>query len=282
MLVTHLDLNRTAPWTEVEGERSSLKTPHPLFSDLRVRQSLALAVDRHTIAEQIYGTEGQPTSNYLNAPTPFQSPHTRWAFDLEQAARLLELAGWKRGSDGARRKDDRRMRVLFQTNTSLILQKTQAIVKQALERLGIEVELKAVNPNVYYSSDPGNSDNIAHFYADLQMLFTSPPGLDPRGLMYRFVSWEIAQKANNWAGRNHLRWANGEYDRLWKQAATELAPVTRAALFICMNDLLIEDVAVIPVVWRNNVDAVSRSLRGLALSPWDRNLADLAYWYRET
>jgi hypothetical protein len=29
-------------------------------------------------------------------------------------------------------------------------------------------------------------------------------------------------------------------------------------------------------------DAVSRSLRGLALSPWDRNLADLAYWYRET
>jgi peptide/nickel transport system substrate-binding protein len=280
--IEHIQLNRSDPWTEVEGERSSVKAPHPLFSDLRVRQAFAAAVDRRTIAEQLYGAAGQPTSNFLNAPKPFQSPNTRWEFDLEKAARLLDQAGWKRGSDGVRVKDGRRMRVLFQTTTNLIRQKTQAIVKQALERLGIEVELKAVNPGVYYSSDPGNPDNIAHFYADLQMLFTSPPGLDPRELMYRFVSWEIAQQANNWAGRNHLRWANAEYDRLWREASTELDPVKRTALFIRMNDLLIEEVVVIPVVWRNNVDAVSHTLRGLALSPWDRNLSDLAYWYRET
>jgi peptide/nickel transport system substrate-binding protein len=100
--------------------------------------------------------------------------------------------------------------------------------------------------------------------------------------MRRFVSWEIAQKANNWAGRNIVRWANAEYDRLWKQADTELDPVKRAALFLRMNDLLIEDVAVIPVVWRKNVYAVSHTLRGLALSPWDSATWDLAYWYRET
>ncbi len=50
-----------------------------------------------------------------------------------------------------------------------------------------------------------------------------------------------------------MRWANAEYDRLWKQAATELDPVKRAALFIRMNDLVIEDVVVIPVVWRHDV-----------------------------
>jgi hypothetical protein len=49
-----------------------------------------------------------------------------------------------------------------------------------------------------------------------------------------------------------------------------------------MNDLLVEDVVVIPVVWRKEVSAVSRSLRGLALSPWSGNLSELAYWYRET
>jgi peptide/nickel transport system substrate-binding protein len=150
----------------VEGERSSVKAPHPLFSDLRVRQALALAVDRRIIAEQIYGTEGQPTSKHLDAPTPFQSPHTRWAFDLEQAARLLDQAGWKRGSDGVRVKDGRRMKVLFQTNTSLIRQKTQAIVKQALGRLGLEVELKAVPSTVFFGGDPGNPDTLSHFYAD--------------------------------------------------------------------------------------------------------------------
>ena len=100
--------------------------------------------------------------------------------------------------------------------------------------------------------------------------------------MGQFVSWEIAQKANNWMGRNVVRWANAEYDRLWKQAWTELDPVKRAALFIRMNDLLIEDVVVIPVVWNKRVSAASRTLRGLALSPWDLRLSDLAYWYRET
>jgi hypothetical protein len=35
------------------------------------------------------------------------------------------------------------------------------------------------------------------------------------------------------------------------------------------------------VVWHHNVSAVSHSLRGLELGPWDLNLADLAHWYRE-
>ena len=78
-----------------------------------------------------------------------------------------------------------------------------------------------------------------------------------------------------------MRWANAEYDRLWRQAETELDPAKRAALFIRMNDLVIEDVVVIPTVWLHNVSAVSHSLRGLALGPWASHLWNLAYWYRE-
>ena len=275
-------LNRTDPWTEVEGERSSVQVPHPFFSDLRVRQAFAVAVDRRTIAEQLYGAAGQPTSNFLNAPKQFQSPNTRWEFNLDKAAQLLEQAGWKRGSDGVRVKGGRRMKVLFQAPTNLLFQKQQAIVKKALERLGLEVELKAVPASVFGSSgDPANPDSASHFYADMQM-FGFGYGIDPQPLMLGFVSWEIAQKANKWTGRNAVRWANAEYDRLWQQAKTELDPVKRAALFIRMNDLVIEDVVVIPVVWRNQVHAVSHSLRGLEVGPWDYALWNLAYWYRET
>ncbi|MBI3325644.1 MAG: hypothetical protein HYZ81_02930, partial [Nitrospinae bacterium] len=48
-----------------------------------------------------------------------------------------------------------------------------------------------------------------------------------------------------------------------------------------MNDLVIKDVAVIPVVLRHEMSAVSHTLRGMALSPWDSPLWNLAYWYRE-
>jgi peptide/nickel transport system substrate-binding protein len=172
------------------------------------------------------------------------------------------------------------MKVLFQSSANLVRQKTQAIVKNALERIGIEVELKAVPANVFFASDPGNPDTSSHFYADMQLVSNSL-GFDPQGSMRFFVSWEMAQKANNWAGRNVVRWANAEYDHLWKQAETELDPVKRAALFIRMNDLLIEDIVVIPMVWRQEVSAVSHTLRGITLSPWDSILWDLAFWYRE-
>ncbi len=56
-------------------------------------------------------------------------------------------------------------------------------------------------------------------------------------------------------------------------------PVKRAALFIRMNDLVIQNGVVIPVLWRNGV-AVATKLRGLDLSGWDTYLWRLPYWYK--
>lgn len=236
-------------------------------------------MDRRTIAHQLYGAAGEATSNFLDNPKRFQSPNTRWEFNGEKAARLLDQAGWRRGRDGFRGKDGRRMKLLYQTSVNPVRAKTQAIVKKAFDQVGVEVELKAVNPSIFFSSDPGNPDAYAKLHADLQMLTVNPGGPDPQAHMTQFVSWEIAHKANNWAGQNVVRWVNDVYDRLWKQAETELDPVKRAGLFIRMNDLLIEDVVVIPLIWRNEVVAVSQTLHGMELTTWDSNLWDLAYWY---
>jgi peptide/nickel transport system substrate-binding protein len=279
--VEHLQLNRTDPWTEVDGERSSPKVPHPFLTDPLVRQAYNVLVDRRTVAEQLYGAGGQATANFIDSPKRFQSPNTRWEFNPETAAQLLEQAGWRRGRDGVRVKDGRRMKVVYQTSVNPVRQKTQAIVKKAFEQVGIEVELKAVNAGVYFSSDPANPDTYAHFYADLQMYNTGPGSPDPQAHLNRFVSWEIASKANNWSGRNITRWSNAEYDRLWKQAEAELDPVKRAALIIRMNDMIIGDVVVIPIVWRNQVRAVSHKLHGMELTTWDSDMWDVAYWYRE-
>jgi peptide/nickel transport system substrate-binding protein len=277
----HIQLNRTDPWTEVDGERSSLKAPHPFLTEALVRQAYNVAVDRRIIAEQLYGPAGQPTGNFIDSPKRFQSPNTRWEFDLEKAAQQLDQAGWARGRDGVRVKDGRRMKILYQTAVNPVRQKTQAIVKKSFEQIGIEVELKAVNAGVYFSSDPANPDTTSHFYADIQMYSFGPGSPDPQAHLNRFVSWQIAQKANNWSGRNVARWSNAEYDRLWKQAETELDPARRAAHIIRMNDILITDVVLIPMVWRNGVRAVGHKLHGMALSDWDSDLWDLAYWHRE-
>ena len=280
--IEHIQVNQSDPWTEVEGERASVKTRHPLFQDAKVRQALALLVDRGTVAEELYGQTGQATANFINAPSPFRSRNTRWEFSVDRANRLLDEAGYKRGPDGIRvGKDGKKIKLLYQTSTNSLRQKNQAIVKQACARAGIDVELKSVTASVFFSSDPANPDTYSHFYADLQMYNTTMTAPDPQFFMNQFLSTEAAQKANKWAGRNPTRYRNEPYDRLWKAAEVELDPVKRAAMFVQMNDLVVNDVAVIPEVWRPRPNAASTKLGGLDISGWDSSLATLASWYRE-
>jgi peptide/nickel transport system substrate-binding protein len=278
--VEHIQVNFTDPWAEIEGERSSLKKSHPFQTDPLIRQAYALAVDRRTVAEQLYGTGGQPTSNFLVAPPRFVSSNTTWEFDPKKAAALLDQAGWKRGSDGVRVKNGQRLQLVYQTSANPIRQKTQAIIKKTFEEIGIAVELKAVNAGVYFSSDPGNPDTYSHFYTDIQMYNTGPGAPDPQAHMDKFTTRQIAQKANNWSGRNIPRWASPAYDQLWQQAATELDAVKRAALYMALNDMVIQHNVVIPVTWRHVVSTASTKLRGMDLTAWDSNLWHLAYWYR--
>ncbi|PYN07157.1 MAG: peptide ABC transporter substrate-binding protein, partial [Candidatus Rokuibacteriota bacterium] len=256
----HIQLNTTDPFREVDGERSSTKTTHPTLSDAAVRAALNMLVDRGAIQEEIYGRGGQTTANFLNSPSRFYSRNTRWEFSVERANQVLDAAGWRRGADGIRAKDGRRLRFVFQTSTNAPRQKTQAIVKQACARAGIELELKSVVASVFFSSDPANPDTYGHFYADLQMYNVGMNAPDPQVFMAQFASWEIASRENKWTGRNITRFRSDEYDRLWRAAETEMDPVKRAALFIRMNDLVIGNVAVIPMLWRNGVGAATTRL----------------------
>jgi peptide/nickel transport system substrate-binding protein len=278
--VEHILCNFTDPLREVDGERSSLKAPHPFLTDPSVRTALSLLVDRASIQEQIYGRLGQTTANYLNAPAQFRSKNTRWEFSVEKAAKILDDAGWKRGADGIRAKDGKRLRMLFQTAINAPRQKTQAIVKQAAARVGIDIELKSIVPAVYFSTDPANLDTSSHFTADLQMYSFNTGSPDPQRFMDPFVSWEVSQKENKWAGRNSTRWRNEEYDRAFRAAETEMDPVKRAAQFIRMNDLLTQNVVIVPFLWRGNASAVSNRLHGTEISGWDSNCWNIAHWYK--
>jgi peptide/nickel transport system substrate-binding protein len=279
--VEHIVCNFTDPWHEVDGERSSLKAPHPFLTDPSVRSALSLLVDRGAIQEQIYGRLARTTANYLNAPEPFRSKNTRWEFNTDKASRVLEDAGWKRGPDGIRTKDGKRLQMVFQSSINAARQRTQAIVKQAAAKVGIAMELKSIVPAVYFSADPGNPDTVAHFSADLQMYSFNSGSPDPQRFMDPFASWEIAQKANKWAGLNSSRWHSDDYDRLARAARTEMDAVKRAATYIQMNDLIAQHVVVVPFLWRGAGSAVSNRLRGTELSGWDSDCWNIAHWYRE-
>jgi peptide/nickel transport system substrate-binding protein len=278
--IEHIQLNTTDPWTEVDGERASLKTKHPVLTDPAVRQAMGLLVDRKSVEDHIYGRTGQATGNFLNNPEAVRSKNTHWEFNVEKANQILEAGGWKKGSDGIRAKDGKKLKLVYQTSINTPRQKTQAIVKQACQKAGIDLELKSVTASVFFSSDVANPDTYSHFYCDLQMYTTTMTQPDAETFMNQFTSWEVATKENKWQGRNITRWRSEAYDKLFRAAESELDPVKRAALFIKMNDLACGDHAVVPVVYRPLVNAHASALR-CDISGWDNDMASLKDWYRE-
>jgi peptide/nickel transport system substrate-binding protein len=90
MPIEHIQLNTTDPWTEVDGERSSVKTKHPLFSDPAVVHALGLLIDRASIQAHIYGRTGVATGNFINSPERFVSHNTKWEFSVDKGNQLLD------------------------------------------------------------------------------------------------------------------------------------------------------------------------------------------------
>lgn len=274
-------LNHADPLREIDGERASVKAPHPFFSDLRVRQAVTMAIDRAAIATLLFGKGGVPAVNVLLAPAEYVSSNTAAPLDLERAAALLEQAGWlDPDGDGVRAKGGVELDLLFQTTTNPQRQQIQAIVKQALETIGFRVRLKSIDSGLYFSSDATTTDTFRHFYADMQMYTSGNPTPDPTIYMRSWTCAEIPQKANQWSSYNDSRWCNPAYDALYEQAVVELDPENRRRLFIRMNDMVVEEVAAIPLIHRTGVSAISATLDGVVLSPWESNLWLLKDWRR--
>jgi len=277
--IEFIQLNITDPWNEVDGERASAKSKHFAFSEPAVRQAMAMLCDKKSMQDYIYGRTGKATGNFMNNPARFRSPNTRWEFNVDRANQLLDAAGWKRGADGIREKNGKKMKFVYQTSINPTRQKEQAIVKQAAQKAGIDLELKSVTASVFFSSDVANPDTYGKFWADMQMYTTTMTAPDAERFMDQYISAEASQKANKWAGRNICRYMNPEYDKLAAAAKSELDPVKRAAMYIKMNDMVVNDNIVVPLISRPRVRGANLKLT-TTLSGWDLDFSQLQDWYR--
>jgi peptide/nickel transport system substrate-binding protein len=216
----------------------------------------------------------------INNPARFRSPNAKFEYSVDKANALLDAAGWKRGTGGVREKDGRTLRFVFQTSINGPRQKTQQVIKQACQRAGIDLELKGVAAAVYFGADVANPDTNSKFWADLQMYTQNMGAPDPGRFMDRYVSWEFAQKANKWQGRNISRWRDEEYDRLYRAGEVELDPMRRVAHFIRMNDLSSPAATCCRSFSGRRWRGAARNLV-VSLSGWSNDLTSLHSWYRD-
>jgi peptide/nickel transport system substrate-binding protein len=278
--VERLLLNFSDPTiATADGERSSLKIPHRFFSDKRIRQAISYAIDRDAIVK-LY-PKSQPTANLLVAPPNYASTNTTYEYNLDKARALLDEAGWKDADgDGIREKDRVKLHVEINTTLNPVRKATLDMVKESLKQVGVDANVNYVDVNKFISSSPDEEDSWSHFYADMEEFFHGNRSPDPGEYMSWWTTEQIPQKANSWTGFNFSRWSNAEYDSLYAQATTEIDPDKRGQLFIKMNDLIVNEVALIPLVHRAELSAVSNTLLGVRLTPWDADTWNIKDWRR--
>jgi peptide/nickel transport system substrate-binding protein len=282
--VDEIFCNQTDPNKTIDGQRSSVKAPHPFLTDVRVRKALSLAIDRATIARQLYGLAGVATANALTTPSKYNSKHTKVVFDIEQANRLLDEAGWRRGSDGIREKAGIKLRLTFATTVNTLRQKEQQIVKEGWAKIGADTVLQGIDAGVFFSSAPGNDQTYEHFYWDVE-LYAQTFRLAPATALRPFYSGDpardVAQKENNWSGANFIRWVSREFNALYEEALKELDPQKNVALWIKMNDLIVDQAVVLPMIDRTNVSARAKTLDTAGnMTPFDGETRNIANWRR--
>ncbi|MDQ3653532.1 MAG: peptide ABC transporter substrate-binding protein [Chloroflexota bacterium] len=251
--VEKIQFNFSDPNTEVDGQRSQKDTPHPFLTDKAVRQAISLAINRQVLSDNLYaGAPSEPPGrNILAGMDIYDSPNTTWEFNPEAAAAMLDEAGWVLNGN-VREKDGMRLSLKYVTTTAEVRQKVQAVVKDNLVDIGFDVELVAIEGGTFFDGSPGNEQNFTHFYSDMQEYTDGATSAFPVNYMKYWYAGpdgeNIAQAENDYTGTNKTRYSNTDYDAAFERIAAVATQDEAIALFIELNDHVINEVVEIPLV----------------------------------
>jgi len=276
-------LNQTNPSPDLaEDVRSTAAEPHPFLTDPAVYKAMSMAIDRPLLVEIGYGKAGKVTCNWVPAPEAFNSDSmTCDKQDIAGAKALLDEAGIvDSDGDGVREKDGVPLSILYQTSTNAVRQDFQALIKEWFSEIGIESELRNIDASVFFGGDAGSPDTFQKFYADVQMYANTFNGTDPQSYLGNGLCDKAPRPETQWQGENISRFCMEEYDALHKELTQTADMAERTRIGRELNDMIVQNGGMIPLVHRGRLSAHANSLGGVSLNVWDSELWNIADWYR--
>ncbi len=282
-LVERIMLNNTNPDPALGPDERSVVRPHPFLGDPAVYKAMSMAIDRPLLVEIGYGQAGKVTCNWIPAPAAVNSDtFTCDVQDIAGANAMLDGAGYMdTDGDGIREANGVPMKVLYQTSTNAVRQDFQALIKGWWAEIGIEAELRNINASVFFGGDPGSPDTFQKFYADVEMYANTFNGTDPQSYLGNMLCDKAPSPATQWQGENIARFCMPEYDELYATLTTTAGADERAAIARQLNDMAVENGAMIPLVHRGRLSAHANTLGGVILNVWDSELWNAADWFRK-
>jgi oligopeptide transport system substrate-binding protein len=250
----HADELHVAPWLSVYYYECNVTRP-PL-NDKRVRQALAMAIDREAIVRRIVRGGEQPAYAITYPGASGYTAKAQLHANLDEARRLLSEAGYPGGRGFP---VTELLYNTYETHRDI----AEAVQAMWSKNLGIEIRLHNEEWKVY-------EDAVQHHNYQMARAGWGADYVDPQPFL------EIFETGN---GNNFTAWSNPEYDRLLHAALAAKNDGERFAYYQKMDAILVDECPVIPIYYYTRVYAMNPKMRGY----WP-NLLDLHPWkyvYRE-
>ena len=247
-----------------------LNTTHDILGDVAVRKALQHATNRQAISEGIfYGLE--PAADTLYSPTvPYCDVDLEpYAYDTDEAARLLDEAGWVMGSDGGRSKNGQKLELDLLYNSDSVTEKTISEYLQS-EYLKLGISL-----NIHGEEEQSYRDNMKA--GNFDMVFNICWGMpyDPQSSLAAMR----APVYGDYAAQQGLE-DKAEIDQAITDILTSTDETERQELYDFVLTRLHEDAVYIPLTYETNKALYTSELKGVHFGT-DQYDVDFASMYFE-
>jgi peptide/nickel transport system substrate-binding protein len=245
------------------------------FGDVRVRQAIALCLDRQQVVDTVLSGLSTVPNSYLPPEQPLYNPDvTTYSFDVAAAGQLLEQAGWKdvdhdpstpRQASGVPGiPNGAPFMVNYVTTNAVQRQQVSTILTASLAQCGIKVNVQYLDANTLYA--PGPDGVLFGRNFDLAEFAMGSTGIEPPCDWY--TSSEVPNAANSWVGTNVSGYTNPAFDAACLVSKQSLPDdPTHASAYAQAQSIFANDLPVIPLYWRVQTAAAGADLCHFSLDP---------------
>ena len=217
-------------WTYFIG----FKVDKELMSDVRVRRAMNLAVDQKAIADAVTFGLAESATTMLNPNVMDFNPKLDRAIygeNVKEAERLLDEAGWKKGADGFRYKDGKKLAPLVYGISGQFKEIAEA-VQGDLRKVGIDLQIQLFDSTVAWGK-------------------LATQEFDAFGMSFPYVSagdaLNLYFRSANTPTPNRMNWKDKETDELLDKGSTATDAATRAAAYAAVQQKVHDAAVWIPL-----------------------------------
>jgi peptide/nickel transport system substrate-binding protein len=223
---------------------------NPALKDVNVRKAIALAVDHDQLIKVSRLGAGVPIcTDHTQVYNPgYQADITCPKFDLDAANKLLDNAGWKKGSDGVRQKGNLRLEFQYATTANNQWREQDEIINQAnFQKIGVKINIQNYPASTFFGtflkSGKAGQYDMAEWASS-----------------YSYDADDAANFSCDQIGKDNFNWyCNPKLDDLFTQEQATADPAKRQQIFNQIHAIMLTD---FPVTFLFSPNDISISKKG--------------------